>query len=160
MVCGVFCCRYTLDRYVRYQKGKSGAKPEHRLVPMVAGGIVVPIGLLVYGWTAQVRAHWILPVLGLAIFGFSAATTLISSFSYLVDAFGIYAASAVAAIITLRCIAGVVLPLAGPALFAKLGLGWGTTLLAFIALAFMPVPFVMMRTGERIRNSSKLEIIF
>ncbi|KAF2785975.1 MFS general substrate transporter [Melanomma pulvis-pyrius CBS 109.77] len=160
MVCGMFCCRYTLDRFVKYRKAKSRTKPEDRLVPMVAGGVVVPIGLLVYGWTAQMRAHWMLPVVGLAICGFSVATTLISSSSYLVDAFGIYAASAIAAIITLRCVAGVVLPLAGPALFAKLGLGWGTTLLALVALAFIPIPIAMMRMGERIRNSSKLQIIF
>lgn len=160
MVCGMFCCRYTLDHIMKYHAGKSRARPELRLVPMVAGGIAVPIGLLVYGWTAQVRAHWMLPIVGLAICGFSVATTIISSFSYLVDAFGIYAASAIAAIITLRCVAGVVLPLAGPALFAKLGLGWGTTLLALVALAFIPIPFAMMRLGERIRNSSKLEVIF
>jgi MFS family permease len=160
MVCGMICCRYTLDRFVKYQNGRSGATPEHRLVPMVIGGIVVPIGLLVYGWTAQVQSHWMLPVFGLAICGFSVASTIISSFSYLVDAFGIYAASAIAAIITLRCVAGVVLPLAGPALFAKLGLGWGATLLALVALAFIPIPILMIRVGERIRQSSKLKVIF
>jgi MFS family permease len=159
MVCGMFCCRYTLDRYVKYHNTKSGAKPEHRLVPMVAGGLVMPIGLLIYGWTAQVRSHWIVPVVGLAICGFSVATTIISSFSYLVDAFGMYAASAIAAIITLRCVTGVVLPLAGPALFAKLGLGWGATLLALVALTFIPIPIAMMHVGERIRNRSKLEVI-
>jgi MFS family permease len=160
MVCGMFCCRYTLDRFVKHQQGKSRARPELRLVPMVAGGIAVPIGLLVYGWTAHMRFHWMLPIIGLAICGFSVATTMISSFSYLVDAFGIYAASAIAAIITLRCVTGVVLPLAGPALFAKLGLGWGSTLLALVALAFVPIPIAMMRVGERIRHSSKLEVIF
>jgi len=155
----MFCCRYTLDKVVRYHQSRSGAKPEHRLVPMVAGGIVLPIGLLVYGWTAQVRCHWMLPVVGLAMCGFSVATSLISCVSYLVDAFGLYAASAIAAIITLRCVAGVVLPLAGPALFAKLGLGWGATLLAFITLAFIPIPITMLRIGERIRSSGKLKII-
>jgi MFS family permease len=160
MVCGMFCSRSMLDRFVKYHKNKSGAKPEHRLVPMIAGGIVVPIGLLVYGWTAQMRYHWMLPITGLSICGLSVATTLITSFSYLVDAFGIYAASAIAAIITLRCIAGVVLPLAGPALFAKLGLGWGATLLALVALAFIPIPIAMMRVGERVRNNSKLKVSF
>ncbi|KAF2819248.1 MFS general substrate transporter [Ophiobolus disseminans] len=160
MVCGMMCCRYTLDRIVKYHNGKSGAKPEHRLVPMIIGGVAVPIGLLVYGWTVQIHFHWMLPVFGLAICGFSVASTIISSFSYLVDAFGIYAASAIAAIITLRCLAGVVLPLAGPALFAKLGLGWGTTLLALVALAFIPIPILMMRVGDRIRQSSKLNVIF
>lgn len=160
MVCGMFCCRYTLDRFMKYNEGRSRARPELRLIPMVAGGVVVPIGLLVYGWTAQIRSHWMLPVFGLAICGFSVATTMISSFSYLVDAFGVYAASAIAAIITLRCVTGVVLPLAGPALFARLDLGWGTTLLALVALGFIPIPFAMMRMGERIRHSSKLKVIF
>lgn len=74
--------------------------------------------------------------------------------TYLVDAFGMYAASAVAASTVLRSLGGALLPLAGRPMFAKLGLGWGASLLAFIALAVAPVPIVFYHYGERIRSKT------
>lgn len=73
--------------------------------------------------------------------------------SYLVDAFTIYAASALAANTVIRSIGGALLPLAGQAMYAALGLGWGNSLLGFIAVALLPIPLVMMKYGERWRKS-------
>lgn len=71
---------------------------------------------------------------------------------YLVDAYTRYSASAIAANKVLQSITGAVLPLAGPALYDRLGLGWGNSVLAFIAFAFFPVPFLFYRYGEKLRN--------
>ena len=71
---------------------------------------------------------------------------------YLVDTYARYSASAIAATKVLQSVTGAVLPLAGPALYNRLGLGWGNSVLGFIALAFLPVPFLFYRYGERIRN--------
>lgn len=59
---------------------------------------------------------------------------------YLVDAFTIYAASALASNAVLRSILGAVLPLAAPSMYDRLGLGWGNSLLGFIALVMVPAP--------------------
>ena len=40
----------------------------------------------------------------------------------------------------------------------KLGLGWGNSLLAFIALAMVPLPFAFIRWGEHIRERYKVEL--
>lgn len=80
--------------------------------------------------------------------------------TYLVDAFGAFAASAVAASTVLRSLGGAVLPLAGGQMFATLGLGWGSSLLAFIALAMIPVPIVFFRYGERIREKNLFGVQF
>jgi hypothetical protein len=72
--------------------------------------------------------------------------------TYLVDCYGKYAASALAANTVLRSIFGCILPLAGPTMYSKLGLGWGNSLLGFVALAFSPVPFIFFTYGERIRQ--------
>lgn len=160
MTVGMFVCRFTLDKYVQKMKEANAMTPEMRLGPMIIGGVIMPIGLFLYGWTAQERVHWMAPLIGLSLMGFGVATTIIPSFSYLVDAFGIHAASALAANICLRCVTGFALPLAAPALYDRLGLGWGNSLLGFVALAFLPVPIIMMKQGERIRKSSKLEVIF
>ena len=47
----------------------SAIKPEYRLPPLRAGAILLPVGLFIYGWTAQYKVHWIVPIIGTAIMG-------------------------------------------------------------------------------------------
>ena len=77
---------------------------------------------------------------------------------YLVDAFTLYAASAVAANTVLRSIVGGVLPLAGLNMYEALGFGWGNSLIAFISLAMVPIPFAFYIFGERVRKSTKVTL--
>lgn len=70
---------------------------------------------------------------------------------YLVDAYGMYSASALAANTVIRSIAGAVLPLCGLRMYDALGMGWGNSLLGFIAIAMLPIPFLIIRYGERLR---------
>lgn len=35
---------------------------------MFVGSVLVPIGLFWYGWSAEARLHWIMPIIGSAIF--------------------------------------------------------------------------------------------
>lgn len=78
--------------------------------------------------------------------------------TYLVDAYTLHAASALAANTVLRSLVGAILPLAGPSMYAALGLGWGNSLLAFIALAMCPIPVFFYKYGERIRMSPKFQL--
>ena len=77
--------------------------------------------------------------------------------NYLVDTFEIYAASALAANMVLRSLGGAFLPLGGEAMYDRLGLGWGNSLLAFIAMVMMPLPFLLYIYGEQIRARSKVK---
>jgi hypothetical protein len=72
--------------------------------------------------------------------------------AYLIDAFTIFAASALGATTVARSIMAAVLPLAAPKMYAALGLGWGNSLLAFLALACIPVPWALMKYGETMRQ--------
>lgn len=78
--------------------------------------------------------------------------------TYLVDAFTLYAASVIAAVTVLRSTLGALLPMAGPSLYATLGLGWGNSLLGFIALALIPVPWFFIKYGERIRKHPRFQL--
>jgi hypothetical protein len=80
--------------------------------------------------------------------------------TYLVDAYTTYAASAMAANTVFRSLAGALLPLAGPKMYEKLGLGWGNSLLGFIALALCPLPVIFYLYGERIRTSKLFRVEF
>jgi MFS family permease len=140
------------------KRGKGEMKPEYRLPPLIPGSLLVPMGLLLYGWTAEKGDHFILPILGTMFVGLGLMAAFMPINLYLVDAYTIHAASAIAASTVLRSLAGAFLPLVGPKMYEALGLGWGNSLLAFIALAMSPATWVFFRYGERIRKSRRFQL--
>ncbi|KUJ06326.1 MFS general substrate transporter [Mollisia scopiformis] len=148
------------DRLVKYLTERNGgiAKPEYRLPLLFVGAVLAPIGLFMYGWTAEEKVQWIAPIIGSAMLGGAGFFIIVSR--YLVDAYTIYAASASAAAIVSRSLLGALLPLAGNIMYNALGIGWGTSLLGFIAVAFAPVPLIFWKFGERIRNSGLSQVKF
>ncbi|TVY24041.1 MFS transporter [Lachnellula hyalina] len=127
--------------------------PEGRLKPMVWVMPTIPIGIFWYGWAADKQTHWIVPIIGTFFFGFGFLWVIMPTQLYLVDAFGAEAAaSALAANVIVRLLFGAFIPLAGPPLYADLGLGWGNSVLGFIAVAFLPVPLLFYRYGGWLRE--------
>ncbi|KAK7207428.1 benomyl/methotrexate resistance protein [Myxozyma melibiosi] len=127
-------------------------KPEHRLPLMILLSPFLVIGLIIYGWSAKFQVHWIVPIIGTYFVGLGLLATFSPTMNYLVDAYGIYAASASSASTMVRSLGGAFLPLAGNSMYAALGLGWGNTLLAFIVLIMLPVPVVLYYRGEELRK--------
>ncbi|KAH8892747.1 MFS general substrate transporter [Thozetella sp. PMI_491] len=150
------------DPLMRALRARNGgeAKPEYRLPPMVIAGLLIPAALFWYGWSDYRQYHWIVPILGTGLLGVGIVLLLMATTTYLVDAFTIYSASAMAANTVLRSIVGAFLPLAGPSLYSSLGLNWGNSLLGFIALAMVPIPFLFYFYGERIRTSKRFKVEF
>lgn len=66
------------DRMIKQRAARQAAKPEDRLVPMIAGGIALPAGLFIYGWSAQYAVHWIVPIIGTAFLGLGLIWLLVS----------------------------------------------------------------------------------
>ena len=157
---GVVIFGIASDKILKYMSAKGEMKPEYRLPPMIPGSFLIPIGLFLYGWTAEKHVQFIAPIIGTSLVGFGLLATFMPIQTYLVDAFTIYAASALAANTILRSLIGALLPLAGRKMYATLGLGWGNSLLAFIALAMCPIPYIFFRYGERIRKSKRFQISF
>ncbi|KAI1144958.1 putative MFS multidrug transporter [Nemania diffusa] len=134
-------------------------RPEYRLVLMICFSPIIGAGLFIFGWTAQNRIHWIIPIFGTVLVGFGAFFVILPSQLYLVDLFGSEAAaSALGANILLRSLSGAFLPVAGPYLFATLNYGWGNTLLGFLALAFSLVPVVFYKYGEWLRSKTTVKL--
>jgi len=138
-------------------KASAGMKPEYRLPPMLPGAFLIPVGLLLYGWTARYKVHYIVPIISTALIGIGNLAAFMAISTYLVDAFTVYAASALAANTVIRSIMGAVLPLAGRQMYVTLGLGWGNSLLAFVAIALIPVPWVLSKWGEKIRKRFEIK---
>ncbi|KAE9976393.1 hypothetical protein EG327_008146 [Venturia inaequalis] len=146
------------DRIYKKLKHRNGGigKPEFRVPLMFVGAAITPMALFWYGWSAQARTHWIVPTIGAGVF---AAGTIINygcMQAYIVDSYTRYAASGLAATAVLRSLSGFSFPLFANTLFAKLGYGWGNSLLGFVAIAFgIPAPLIFWRFGERLRARSE-----
>ncbi|RFU29502.1 hypothetical protein B7463_g6841, partial [Scytalidium lignicola] len=136
---------------VLYNKltGKYGGipAPEYRLPPLMLTSPLVSMAFFLYGWSAQAKAQWIVPIIGTAFFSMGMIPAFISINMYLVDTFGRYSASALAASKILQSVVGAFLPLAGRPLYDDLGLGWGNSVLGFIALTLIPVPCLFFKYG-------------
>ncbi|KAI8954310.1 major facilitator superfamily domain-containing protein [Xylaria longipes] len=154
---GAQVCAPLQDRiYMSLKKRYGGpGRPEYRVPMMIPGAVLMPVGLIVYGWTAEYKTHWIFPNIGAFLF----ATATIISFqclqTFLVDTYTRYAASAVSAGTVFRSLAGFGFPLFAPSLYGRLGYGWGNTLLALLGIVLgFPGPYFLWRYGEMLRKRS------
>lgn len=154
---GVFLYAKFSDRLVRTKDGVYRA--ERRLIMLMFVSPLFPVGLFIYGWATEYRVHWVVPIIGTAIGGPGAVIISSSLQTYIIDVFGPQAAaSALAAITLLRNLMGAFLPLAAPSLYSHLHLGWGNSVLAFITLALVPLPFWFYSHGEWLRTRFPVKI--
>ncbi|KIJ66432.1 hypothetical protein HYDPIDRAFT_86594 [Hydnomerulius pinastri MD-312] len=157
LLAGLFGAKIS-DKIYLHLANKNGGKgkPEMRIPSLVFGSFFVPIGLFWYGWSAQAHIHWMMPIIGTAIFGFGLMTTFLPVQLYLVDTFT-YAASALAATAVFRSVLAFAFPLFGEQMYAKLGYGGGNSLLAGLAIVIgIPFPVWIYYAGEGIRARSSL----
>ncbi|KAH7073100.1 major facilitator superfamily domain-containing protein [Paraphoma chrysanthemicola] len=134
------------------KKNKGVYEPEMRLPLCVFFGLLIPVSLFWYGWAAYAKTHWIVPIISLVPFGLGLMGIFAPLQTYMIDCFPQFAASAVASITVLRCLFGGLLPLAGPSMYNTLDLGWGNSILGFIAIAFIPVPALLFKYGKVVRE--------
>lgn len=71
MLLGLGVFGATSDRIVTALAKKRGTdrKPEYRFPGLFVGAVFVPIGLLLYGWSAEYRVQYIVPILGTGFVG-------------------------------------------------------------------------------------------
>ncbi|KAJ6455268.1 major facilitator superfamily domain-containing protein [Mycena vitilis] len=153
----VVCARSANEVYLHLAKKNGGkGEPEMRIPALIFGSLFVPVGLFWYGWSAEAKLHWIMPIIGSGIFGFGMMSTFLPIQLYLVDAFT-YAASASSAAAVFRCLFGFVFPLFGQQMFNALGNGGGNSLLGGLAIVLgIPFPIYLYYNGAAIRAKSNL----
>ncbi|KAI7613670.1 hypothetical protein KC319_g20030, partial [Hortaea werneckii] len=116
----------------------------------------VPIGLFLYGWSAEYHTHWIVPNIGTAIFAAGNQLVFQNCQTYIVDSYTRFAASAIAATTVLRSLGGFAFPLFAPYMYRALGYGWGNSVLGFLGIAVgFPAPLILWWYGESLRKKSK-----
>ncbi|KAI5925902.1 major facilitator superfamily protein [Camillea tinctor] len=142
----------------QYQKRLSASgghiAPEERLRLAMVAAIVFPLSIFWFAWTTYSTTPAIVPIIASAFWGWSFYTLILMTFQYTEDAYGVFSASALAGIGLVRNIFGALFPLFGRRLFSSLGYQWGASLLAFLAVVLVPIPFVLAHQGPTLRRKS------
>ena len=84
-----------------------------------------------------------MPIIGSAFFSVGAFLLFNSVLNYLGDAYPEYAASVYAGNDFMRSCFGAGFPLFASAMYKQLGVNWASSTLAFISIAFIPIPFAL-----------------
>ncbi|KAJ4302048.1 hypothetical protein N0V88_002184 [Collariella sp. IMI 366227] len=116
-------------------------REEYLRLPLVcAGGPIYVLAMLWLGWSARTEIHWAVPLAAMVPYGMAYQLIYVPIINYVADAYGIYSASALAAMSMTRSMAGALLPLAIEDMVEGLGIA---------------VPFAFIGYGERIRAGSQ-----
>ncbi|KAK0490269.1 major facilitator superfamily domain-containing protein [Armillaria novae-zelandiae] len=117
----VFYLKYHIaPRYAKAAAAGIDIAPEIRLEIGLIASIFIPTSVLIFGFTSKESIHWMVPVIGAALYLPGIYLTFQSILTYITSAYPTYAASPIAS----------VFPLFGRAFFVNLGLGPGSALLA------------------------------
>jgi hypothetical protein len=152
----VLVCNFGLDRIYIKLRGPEDAngKPEYRLPLSICGAFALPLSVTAFGWIAELQLPVSLLLTSVGFLGFTLLLTIIPLQAYVVDAFGIYSASAMTGIIVTRCLAGTFLPLGTSPLVEHFGYGWGFTWLGALSMSLAIIPVIILRYGETLRQHS------
>lgn len=138
-----------------HKKDATGKVPPEAMVSVICvSAVLLAAGEIWFAWTSTPNVHWIVPILAGVPFGAGNAGVFIYMSNYLVQSYNDYAASALAGNAVLRSIFGALLPLAGPSMYATLGLHWAGFLLGMVEAVCVAIPVVFYLYGYRIRERS------
>lgn len=149
----VFNPRYA--RLVDQQPKGQRVPPEERLLPVMVAAPSFAIAFFWFAWTSYPSISYWAPMMAGSVMGLSLLFIFVGLFNFLVDAYLANAASALAGNTVVRSAFGAGFPLFARQMYNKLGTQWASTLLGFIALLLLPIPFVLYKYGARVRAWSK-----
>ncbi|OAP59407.1 hypothetical protein AYL99_06705 [Fonsecaea erecta] len=146
---------WVVDRIVTRERKRLGhdPEPEVRLRAIWMGEIIVPAGLLIYGFCLQYRTVWIAPILGMGVacFGLQIITT--TTYTYAIDCYRTESSEVAQLFNFIRQEIGFTFAFYVVHLGNKIGYQWTFLMFALIGgiLAFMPMLFVIFK-GEQWRK--------
>ncbi|KAI1434470.1 MFS transporter [Xylaria sp. CBS 124048] len=138
---------------LRDRNGGQGA-PEFRLPMAIPSAFLLPACVVAHGWAAQLHPPLAVLIVISGLIGTTLVLCLLPLQAYVVDAFGLYAASGMTATIVLRCLMSTFLPVAAPPLVARFDWGLGMSVMGGIGLLLVPIPILVFRYGYRWRQLS------
>ncbi|KAJ8105640.1 hypothetical protein ONZ43_g7346 [Nemania bipapillata] len=132
--------------------------PEYRLVPAMIGSIALPVGIFIFAWTTRPSVSPAVPILAIVIFGAGNINLFVSALQYTGDVYHrTNVASATSANSLARYVLAGVFPLFSLQLYKNLGVAWASSLLGFISIALLPLPWLLFKFGKVVRGKSKYQ---
>nr|KAK5443221.1 hypothetical protein LTR18_005899 [Exophiala xenobiotica] len=144
-----------LVRNTETRTGERKSEPEFRLPPSIFGPWICTIGLFWFAWSCYSHIHWIVPIIATGVFGFGTVLSFTGVFTFLVEAYPLYAASALSANSFARSSFAGAFPLFGIQMYNSLNFHWASTLLGFLCLSLAPFPYLFFIYGKRLRQKSR-----
>lgn len=182
---GCFVCWWYDDLALPLSARHPRKREEYLRLPLACGaGPIFAVSMLWLGWSARPEIHWLVPLSATVPYGLAYHLIFVAMINvssthwgsraspppirwrsrrlichcksqYVTDAYGVYSASALAALSMTRSVAGTLIPLAVEDMVAALGIAWSCTILAAISAALALVPFGFIAYGESIRAASR-----
>lgn len=129
--------------------------PESRLYWAMIGGPAVPISLFWMGWTARSDISLWSPLVASVLFGFGILCVFISTYQYIIDTYGLYAASALASVTLIRYVTSGAFVVISIPFYENMGVAYTLTILGSISGVLVLIPYTFYRYGPAIRKRSK-----
>ncbi|KAK8155103.1 major facilitator superfamily domain-containing protein [Phyllosticta citrichinensis] len=145
----------TLRRRRRHDGPRAKLPPEMRLWPAIIAAPWLAISLFGLAWTNDPS---ISPWWGCAscfIFGYALLSILVSSYQYIMDSYGTYAASALGTISLLRFMVAAGVQVAARPMFESMGPKWALSAVGAVAVVLVPAPLIFWKYGEIVRARSR-----
>ncbi|KAF5645290.1 H+ antiporter FLR1 [Fusarium sp. NRRL 25303] len=131
---------------------------ESRLVPALPAALGPTIGLFLFAWTARSSIHWIVPTIGITIYGATVFIVMQCIFVYIPLSYPMYAASLFAANDFFRSALACGSVLFAQPLFDNLGVAKGTSLLGGLSVIGIIGIWLLYFYGGKLRSLSKFAI--
>lgn len=148
-----------IDGYYRRKKAQhpnGDIAPEYRLPMIFPGALLAPVGLFIYGWTAEHRVLWIAVDIGVFIAMFGSQAAGMAWQAYIMDAYPEHTSSARAATQFAASLTAFLFPLFVPMMYRAMGYGWGNTAMAFASLILaVPGPIALWYCGAKMRAHAR-----
>ncbi|PPQ62974.1 hypothetical protein CVT24_006080 [Panaeolus cyanescens] len=120
--------------------------PEFRLEMVFYAGPLFAASFFWFAWTSLPHLSFWAPMLSGLLMGFSIQLIFLGLFNYIIDAYLSVAASSLASSTVIRSLFGAAFPLFAGDMYAALDPQWASTILGFIAVAMVPIPFVLHKS--------------
>lgn len=133
-------------------RNKGVREPEMRIPGILVPMILAPVGLVLYGVGVEKHLHWIAPIFGVGMVGFSSVYATNIAFSYVVDCYKPIASETIAGLMSLKSVFGFLISFYTNTWVMHEGYTKAFGEMAGISAAFLAMGIAFYFFGKRIRQ--------
>lgn len=157
VIAAIYCVSEDNRDYIKkfVANGNKALSPERRLNTALIGGPLITIGLFWFAWTSFPSVSFWSPLVAGGVADVGLFFIFLSLLTYLTETYAENSASANSINTIVRSAFGCGFPMFGAQMYHNLNPRWASTVIAFISLVLVPIPFVLVKFGPTIRSWSK-----